>query len=107
MALLHRPRRLRRTPALRRMACETRLTASDFIAPLFVTAGKDSANPIASMPGHAQLSVDRLAPVIDEIADLQIPAVLLFGIPARKDAKGSGAWDPKGPVPRAVSAIKE
>lgn len=104
--LINRPRRLRRTPALRRMVRETVLSADDLIAPLFVVAGSGIVRPIRSMPGHAQLSVDQLDPEVNEIAELQIPAVLLFGIPAHKDPTGSSGWDPEGPVPQAIRAIK-
>ncbi|MDW8213759.1 MAG: porphobilinogen synthase [Roseiflexaceae bacterium] len=104
--LINRPRRLRRTPALRRMVRETVLSADDLIAPLFVVAGSGIVRPIRSMPGYAQLSVDQLDPEINEIAELQIPAVLLFGIPAHKDPTGSSGWDPEGPVPQAIRAIK-
>jgi porphobilinogen synthase len=102
-----RPRRLRRTPALRRMVRETALTVDDLIAPLFVAEGRDLVRPIGSMPGQAQRSVDRLGEEIDALRELRVPAVLLFGIPAQKDAIGSGGWDPDGPVPRAIRAIKE
>ena len=102
----HRPRRLRRTAALRGMVRETVLLPEDFIYPLFVTEGEGVVRPISSMPGQAQLSVDMLAPEVEEIASLGIPAVLLFGIPALKDATGSGAWHPEGPVQRAIAAIK-
>ncbi len=104
--MINRPRRLRRTPALRRMVRETVLSADDLIAPLFVVAGSGIVRPIRSMPGHAQISVDQLDPEIGEIAELQIPSVLLFGIPAHKDPTGSSGWDPEGPVPRAIRAIK-
>lgn len=106
MALIQRPRRLRRTPALRRIVRETALAVDDLIAPLFVAAGRGIERPIGSMPGHAQRSVDRLEREIDDLAELGIPAVLLFGIPDRKDAQGSGAWDPAGPVPAATRMIK-
>ncbi len=105
--MINRPRRLRRTPALRRMVRETVLSADDLIAPLFVVAGSGIVRPIRSMPGHAQISVDQLNPEIGEIAELQIPAVLLFGIPAHKDPTGSSGWDPEGPVPQAIRAIKQ
>ncbi len=105
--LIHRPRRLRRTPALRRMVRETTLSVDHLIAPLFVVAGSGIVRPIRSMPGHAQLSVDQLDLEINEIAELQIPAVLLFGIPAHKDPIGSSGWDPEGPVPQAIRAIKQ
>jgi len=105
--LIQRPRRLRRTPALRRMVRETTLSVDHLIAPLFVAAGSGIVRPIRSMPGHAQLSVDQLDLEINEIAELQIPAVLLFGIPAHKDPIGSSGWDPNGPVPQAIRAIKQ
>lgn len=101
-----RPRRLRQSAVLRRMVRETTLSVDDFIHPMFVVAGSRIEQPIGSMPGHAQRSVDMLARDIDEVAGLAIPAVLLFGIPAEKDATGSGAWDPQGPVQRAIDGIK-
>jgi porphobilinogen synthase len=107
MNLTQRPRRLRRTATLRRMVRETILSTDDLIAPLFIVEGRDVVKPIGSMPGHAQRSVDQLANEIDELAELRVPAVLLFGIPAQKDADGSAAWNPDGPVPRAIRAIKE
>jgi porphobilinogen synthase len=88
------------------MVQETRLGAHDFVHPLFVVAGGGVSRPISSMPGHAQRSVDLLAPEIDEVASLGIPAVLLFGIPERKDPQGTGAWDPQGPVNSAIAEIK-
>jgi porphobilinogen synthase len=106
MALTIRPRRLRRTAALRRMVRETQLSADDLIAPLFIADGQGVVRPIGSMPGQAQRSVDRIDAEIDELAELRVPAVLLFGIPAHKDATGSSGWDPQGPVPRAIRAIK-
>ena len=106
MSPLIRPRRLRQSPALRRMMRETTIDAGDLIAPLFIAEGRAIERTIGSMPGHAQRSVDRLDREVDELAELGIPAVLLFGIPAQKDAQGSGAWDPAGPVPQAIRAIK-
>lgn len=102
-----RPRRLRRTPGMRRMVRETSLSAADLIAPLFVVEGSGITNPIGSMPGQSQLSVDRLHNEIAALVELKVPAVLLFGIPQHKDAEGSGAWNPHGPVPEAIRAIKE
>lgn len=102
-----RPRRMRRTPPLRRLVRETALSVDDFIYPLFVTEGERFSRPISSMPGHAQLSVDMILPEIDDAASLGIPAVLLFGIPAEKDATGSGAWDEHGPVHRAIRQIRQ
>src|SRR5687767_11318650 len=96
-----RPRRLRRTAALRSMIAETRLSARQLVHPLFVRHGTGVDHPIPSMPGHAQRSVDRLAPDVDDALALGISGVLLFGIPAEKDETGSQACDPSGPVPRA------
>lgn len=101
-----RPRRLRRTQGLRRIMRETELTTDDFIYPLFVVEGEGITRPISSMPGQSQLSVDMLAQEIEEVAALNVPTVLLFGIPGEKDASGSAAWHPKGPVQRAIEAIK-
>src|SRR6266571_1832472 len=84
--LSRRPRRLRRSPTLRRMVRETTINVDDFNYPVFVTAGRNIERPIGSMPGHAQRSVDMLARDIDEVTELGIPAVLLFGIPEEKDA---------------------
>jgi porphobilinogen synthase len=101
-----RTRRLRRSPALRRLVAETRLHPASFVLPLFVTSGQGVERPIASMPGHAQLSIDRLVPVVRAAAEVGVGGVILFGIPDTKDDQGSSAWDPHGPVPRAIEAIK-
>jgi porphobilinogen synthase len=102
-----RSRRLRRTEALRRQVAETRLHPASFVLPLFVVPGRGVANPIGSMPGHSQLSVDELVPVAKEAASAGVGGVILFGIPASKDETGSGAWDPSGPVPTAIRALKD
>jgi porphobilinogen synthase len=102
-----RPRRLRRTQALRRMVRETNLRPDQLIAPLFIRHGSGVSRPITSMPGHAQLSVDMAAREAEALAELGIPAVLLFGIPAHKDALGSENYDPEGIVPQAAYAIKQ
>ncbi|MBI5969990.1 MAG: porphobilinogen synthase [Deltaproteobacteria bacterium] len=102
-----RPRRLRKTDAMRTLVRETVLSPKDFILPLFVTFGKGVRKPIKSMPGHAQLSVDNVVREAKEIKTLGIPAVILFGIPKRKDATGSSANDPKGPVQEAIKALKD
>ncbi|HET8908521.1 MAG TPA: porphobilinogen synthase [Ktedonobacterales bacterium] len=102
-----RPRRLRLSGAMRQMMRETVLAPSDFILPLFVRHGSDIRQPIASMPGQYQWSVDRLRNEIREIVALGIPAVVLFGIPASKDATGSENYDGDGIVPQAIRAIKE
>jgi len=107
MSLTYRPRRLRRTSTLRQMVRETALRTDDLIAPLFIVEGHGLVRPISSMPGQAQLSVDQLDREIDQLMELRVPAVLLFGIPAHKDANGSAAWDPQGPVPSAIRAIKQ
>jgi porphobilinogen synthase len=103
----HRPRRLRRTAALRRLVRETRLSADQLILPLFVRLGKGIRNPIASMPGVSQTSVDEMLIDAREAVGLGVGGVLLFGIPEKKDDKGSGAWDDKGPVQEAVRALKK
>ncbi len=102
-----RSRRLRRSDRLRRMVAETRLDPAAFVLPLFVVPGSDVARPITSMPGHHQLSVDRVVDVAREAEAAGVGGVILFGIPPSKDATGSGAWDPAGPVPTAIGAIKE
>ena len=104
---LHRGRRLRRTPALRALASETRLSADALVAPLFVCEGYNRREAIASMPGHARLSPDLAADEAASLAELGVRSVLLFGIPLEKDVEGSGAWDPQGPVPQAIRRIKE
>lgn len=101
-----RPRRMRRTAALRAFVRETIVTPGQLIHPLFIIEGAGIVKPIATMPGHAQRSVDKLAAELDEIVALGIRSVLLFGIPGRKDATGTGAWDPEGTVPRAIAEIK-
>jgi porphobilinogen synthase len=102
-----RPRRLRRTAALRRLVRETILSPADFIYPLFVRPGRDLQQPIGSMPGQHQWSVDRLAAEAEAIAALGIPAVILFGIPETKDPLGSDNYNPAGIVPQAIRAIKQ
>ena len=102
----HRARRLRRTATLRRLVAETRPSVDGLVLPLFVVPGTRVENPIASMPGVSQLSVDRVVEECRSVADLGIPAVILFGIPEHKDAYGSEAWSDAGVVPQAVAAIK-
>ena len=101
-----RPRRLRRSAALRDALGETTLRAAQLVHPLFVRDGFAAEQPIASMPGHAQRTVDRLDSEVAGLAELGVRSVLLFGIPDEKDEHGSGAWDPAGPVPRAITEIK-
>jgi len=101
-----RPRRLRRSAALRDALGETTLRAAQLVHPLFVRDGFAAERPIASMPGHAQRTVDRLDSEVAGLAELGVRSVLLFGTPDEKDEHGSGAWDPAGPVPRAITEIK-
>lgn len=102
-----RLRRLRATAGFRRMVRETRLSVDNLIAPFFVVEGRDVRQPIASMPGQWRVSVDHLIKDAGEVHALGVPAVLLFGIPARKDEIGSEAWAPDGIVSRAVRAVKD
>jgi porphobilinogen synthase len=102
----YRPRRLRKNENLRRMVRETRLSVDSLIMPLFVVPGSRVSNPVASMPGVAQLSVDRAVEECKAIRDLGIPAVILFGIPEKKDSEGSGAYSDSGIIQRALRAIK-
>src|SRR2546428_3101163 len=99
--------RMGATAGLRRMVRETRLSVDSLIAPFFVGEGADGGQPIASMPGQWRVSVDHLIKDAGEVHALGVPALLLFGIPARKDEIGSEAWAPDGIVPRAVRAVKD
>ena len=103
----YRGRRLRQNDAFRRMVRETTLSVDDLILPLFAISGKNVKNPIPSMPGHFQLSIDHLIKTVAEARDLGIPAVILFGIPDKKDAFGSKASARDGIVQKAISSIKE
>jgi porphobilinogen synthase len=98
---------MRSNENFRRLVRETRLSGDDLILPLFAIAGKNVKNPIDSMPGHFQLSLDNLVKVAGEARDLGIPAVMLFGIPDRKDTLGTAAYDKKGIVQQAVKAVKD
>ena len=104
---IQRLRRLRQHESLRRMVRETRLSPSDLIYPVFVMEGKDQQREIASMPGQFRLSIDLLVKEAGEVAGLGIPAVMLFGIPDRKDERGTSAYDPNGVVQRAIKAVKD
>ena len=103
----YRMRRLRRTPAIRDLVRETKLQLDDLVYPLFVIAGENVKNPISSMPGCYQLSIGNVLPEVREIVQLGIKAILLFGIPAHKDAAATGAYDSEGVVQMAVRAIKD
>jgi porphobilinogen synthase len=102
-----RLRRLRQNEVLRRMVRETSLSVSDLIYPMFVTTGRDRREAIASMPGQYRWSVDLLIKEATDAQLLGIPAVILFGIPDRKDERGTPAYDPHGIVPCAIRAIKQ
>ncbi|SEM70202.1 porphobilinogen synthase [Syntrophus gentianae] len=103
----YRPRRLRKNEPFRRLIRETHLSVDHFILPLFATVGKGVKKPIGSMPGHFQLSVDLLVKEVQECRQLEIPAVLLFGIPDKKDEAASGAFAKDGIVQQAVRRIKD
>lgn len=104
--LIKRPRRLRQNSILRELVRETDLSPRDFIYPLFVTYGRNVRREVRSMPEVYQLSVDRLHAEADDLARLKIPAVMLFGIPERKDAVGSENFSPDGIVQRAIRSLK-
>ena len=102
----YRGRRLRKNDSFRRLVRETRLSADDLVYPLFAVPGKDVKKPIASMPGQFQMSVDYIAKEAREAYAMGIPALLLFGIPARKDDQGTGAFAKDGIVQQAVKRVK-
>jgi porphobilinogen synthase len=103
----HRPRRLRRTAALRNMVRETRLGVEGLIYPMFVCPGANVRREVSSMPGIFQQSVDQAVEECREVAGLGIPAIILFGLPEKKDATGSEAYAPDGAVQRAITAIRK
>src|SRR5438094_7131870 len=100
-------RRLRRTPALRRLVAESRLSVDDLVAPLFVREGIEAPAPVPSLPGVVQHTRESLRKEVRELAGLGIPAVVLFGVPATKDATGSQAWDPDGIVQVALRDLRD
>lgn len=104
---IQRLRRLRQHEALRRMVRETRLSVSDLVYPMFVMEGKDQRQEISSMPGQFRLSIDLLVKEAGEVAGLGIPAIMLFGIPDRKDERGTSGYEPNGVVQRAIKAVKD
>ena len=104
--LVHRPRRLRRSPALRNLVRETQLNVHDFVLPLFVSEKLEQRRPIASMPGVFQLSVKEIVEEAQRLQDIGLQAALLFGIPGKKDEQASGAYAENGIVQRALRAIK-
>ena len=104
---IHRPRRLRRTAALRDLVRETDLTPRQLVAPLFVKEGIDDPAPIASMPGQAQHTLESLRKEAREIFERGVRAFVLFGVPLGKDAEGSEAWNDQGIVQRGIGALRE
>jgi porphobilinogen synthase len=102
-----RPRRLRRTQALRRLIAETTLAPQDFVAPLFVAEGLSEPRAIASMPGQAQHTVSSLLDEVRELVRVGVGGVILFGVPSSKDDVGSGAWDPQGIAQVALRALRD
>ena len=104
--LRHRPRRLRRTAAIRSMVRETRLSPDNFLYPLFAAPGTGLRKEVGSMPGVYQMYVDEIVKEAAAAKADGVPGVLLFGLPDSKDAVGSGAADPEGPVQMAVRALK-
>jgi porphobilinogen synthase len=105
--MIIRPRRLRKTPAIRDMVRETSVSTKDFISPLFVKHGRGKRDPISSMPGQFHYSVDTIIEEADQLWKLGIPSVILFGLPDKKDALGSRSWAEDGIVQQAVRAIKD
>ncbi len=103
---IRRMRRLRRTPALRRLVQETHIAPSQLIWPLFVAHGEGLRRPVVSLPGVAQLSVDQMVKDAERAAALGLGGIILFGIPATKDATGSEAYDDQGIVQQAIRAVK-
>ena len=104
---MYRPRRLRQNPKLRALVRETELSASHLVMPLFVREGSRIRKPIGSMPGQFQLSVDELVKEAGRTSKAGVPAVILFGIPDKKDEKASGAYAPNGIIPKTVRALKK
>jgi len=105
--LMIRPRRLRNSAAIRRMVRETDLTTADLIYPIFVDETIQQAMPVKSMPGVSRIPLSQLGDIVKEVESLSIPGIILFGIPAEKDAVGSGGWDSDGIVQQAIRAAKE
>lgn len=102
-----RPRRLRRTSALRRLVSEVTLRPSDLVAPLFVAEGHREPRPIHSLPGHVQHTVDSLRAEVKSLVDLGVSSVIIFGVPEDKDEWGSGAWDRDGIAQVALRALRD
>src|SRR6185503_13679522 len=106
MNLIERPRRLRRTAAIRALVRETRLTPDDFVYPLFVCEGEGVRREISSMPGCFNLSIDELVKEVESAAKVGVRSVILFGVPDKKDAAGTQGYAEDGITQRAIRAIK-
>lgn len=104
---MDRTRRLRQTAVMRSMVRENHVRTEELIYPLFVMEGENIVQPVESMPGICQYSVDRMNEELDRVKALQIPAILIFGIPEHKDEVGSGAYDEHGIVQTAIHRIKK
>ncbi len=104
---MFRTRRLRKTEGIRRLVRETKLSVDDLIYPLFIEEGENIETEIVSMPGIKRFSLDKISKELDEIIDLKIPAVLLFGIPTNKDEEGSETWNDEGIIQKAIRFIKK
>ncbi len=102
-----RPRRLRRTAALRHLVAETSLTPDDLVAPLFVGEGLDEPRPISSLPGHVQHTLTSLHDEVSALRDVGVKGVILFGVPVHKDDRGTGAYDPSGIVQIALRSLRD
>ena len=105
--LVKRPRRLRSHPQLRRLVRETHLTLDDLVLPLFVVEGTNVRQEVKSMPGVYRESIDKLGETVKKVEQLGIPGVILFGVPAEKDAEGRSAWSPEGIVQRALERVEK
>lgn len=104
---MYRTRRLRKSEGIRKLVRETRLSVDDFIYPLFIEEGENIATEIVSMPGIKRFSLDRISEELEEVVALNIPAVLLFGIPVKKDEEGTETWNEKGIMQQAIRFIKK
>ena len=104
---MNRTRRLRKNLAIRRLVKETKLSVDDFVYPLFIEEGKNIETEIVSMPGIKRFSLDKISKELDEVVALNIPAVLLFGIPSNKDEKGTETWNDNGIIQQAIRFIKK
>ena len=105
--MINRTRRLRKTENIRRLVRENKLTTDDLIFPLFIEEGENIETEIKSMPGIKRFSLDKISTELDEVTNLNIPAVLLFGIPSKKDDVGAGTWNDDGIVQQAIRFIKK